>query len=420
MVWTIDNRPSIRQEKNGEFSVDCGNIAFDTAANPEGLASSMTSSHAPFPAPPADGVTEQHVHLGGSVSIYRLWEMGQIRGIRGLGSYEQFVHLAHRRPDTITSLDEYLRVFDLVEAIQSGPDSLRESIHVAASGAYRTAGMRQLGPGGEGADLEPPLAVRKLELRLCPLKRTGAPFLRGEHAGLYDLDRIIMAACQAAAETEVIYRSEMQVGLIFCFGRDLTWEANAVLAAKTRRWRAVYPNLIGVDLAGSERACPLSDPDDRARMRELFAEAAGGGPGSLGRTVHCGETSFVDLETFIATITALEPQRVAHPLAAVHAYWKRRDDRGLRLLAERGITCELCPWSNHLTGALPIERTGALLQLLDEFHIGYTLSTDSPALQKTSLALEIGLLLTHGGVQSEQVSRAFATAEVTTFLKRRG
>ncbi|MBI3328449.1 MAG: hypothetical protein HYZ81_17325 [Nitrospinae bacterium] len=379
----------------------------------------MTPYDPSFPPAPPEGVTEQHVHLGGSVSIYRLWEMGQMRGIRGLGSYDQFVRLAHRRPDTITSLDEYLRVFDLVEAIQSGPDSLRESIHVAVSGAYRTAGMRQFGPGGEGADLEPPLAVRKLELHLCPLKRTGAPFLHGEHAGLYDLDRIIMAACQAAAETAVIYRGEMKLGLIFCFGRDLTWEANAVLATKTRRWRAIYPNLVGIDLAGSERARSLAHPNDRARMRELFDEAAGTGPRSLGRTLHCGETPYVDLDTFLATVEALAPHRVAHPLVAAHAYWQRGDDRGLRLLADRGITCELCPWSNHLTGALPIERTGALFRLLDEFHVGYAISTDSPALQKTSLALEIELLLTRGGVKPEQISRAFATAEATTFLRSR-
>jgi adenosine deaminase len=363
-------------------------------------------------------VTEQHVHLGGSVSIYRLWEMGQMQGIRGLGSYEDFVNQAQRRPDNIHSLDDYLRIFDLVEAIQSGPQRLRESIHVAVSGAFRTGGMRRLGPGGEGADLEPALAVRKLELRLCPLKRTGAPFLRGEHAGLYDLDRVIMAACEAAAETAVMYRGAMQVGLIFCFGRDLTWEANTVLAGKMRRWRAVYPNLIGIDLAGSERTRSLVDPNDRARFRELFTEAGGAGSGALGRTIHCGETPFVDVETFVTTIQDLEPQRVSQPLAAAHAYWDRGDDRGLRLLSERGITCELCPWSNHLTGALPIERSGALLALLDDFHIGYTLNTDSPALQKTSLALEIELLLTRGGAQPEQISRAFATAEATTFLPR--
>ena len=367
------------------------------------------------PAPPG-GVTEQHVHLGGSVSIYRLWEMGQMHGIRGLGSYDEFLSKTHRRPDNAHSLEEYIRIFDLVEAIQSGPQNMRESIHVAVSGAFRTGGMRRLGPGGEGADMEPALAIRKLELRLCPLKRTGVPFLRGEHAGLYDLDRIIMAACQAAAEAEVFYHGDMRVGLIFCFGRDLTWEANAILAEKTRLWRETYSNIIGIDLAGSESARSLADPEDRARLRELFAGAAGSGPGALGRTIHCGETSAVDVNTFIATIEALEPHRVGHPLAAAHAYWDSGDDRGLRLLAERGITCEICPWSNHLTGILPIERSGELLCLLDQFHIKYTLNTDSPALQKTSLALEIELLLTKGGAQPEQISRAFETAEASTFL----
>jgi adenosine deaminase len=378
----------------------------------------MNQSVIQIPPAPPGGVTEQHVHLGGSVSIYRLWEMGQLRGIRGLSSYEEFVNEAHRRPENSGSLDKYLRIFDLVEAIQSGPQSLRESIHVAVNGAFRTGGMRRLGPGGEGADPEPPLAVRKLELRLCPLKRTGAPFLRGEHAGLYDLDRIIMVACEAAAEAEVIYRGAMRVGLIFCFGRDLTWEANAVLAAKIRRWRATYANLIGVDVAGSERACSLADANDRARLRELFDEAAGAGPGALGRTVHCGETSAVDLETFMATIRALAPQRVSQPLTAAHAYWDRGDDRGLRLLSERGITCEICPWSNHLTGALSIERSGTLLHLLDQYGVGYTINTDSPALQKTSLALEIELLLTRGGARPEQISQAFVTAETSSFLSR--
>lgn len=378
----------------------------------------MNQSAAQIPPAPPGGVTEQHVHLGGSVSIYRLWEMGQLQGIRGLSNYETFVNEAHRRPENSGSLDQYLRIFDLVEAIQSGPQSLRESIHVAVNGAFRTGGMRRLGPGGEGADMEPALAVRKLELRLCPLKRTGAPFLRGEHAGLYDLDRIIMAACEAAAETEVSYRGAMRVGLIFCFGRDLTWEANAVLASKIRRWRTTYPNLIGVDVAGSERACSLAEPNDRARLRELFDEATGIGPEALGRTIHCGETPAVDLDTFIATITALAPHRVSQPLTAAHAYWDRGDDRGLRLLSERGIVCEICPWSNHLTGALSIDRSGALLSLLDQYRVGYTINTDSPALQKTSLALEIELLLTRGGARPEQISQAFATADASSFLPR--
>ena len=62
-----------------------------------------------FPPVPAGGVTEQHVHLGGSVSIYRLWEMGQMRGIRGLGNYEEFISQAHLRPDSIHSLVSHRR-----------------------------------------------------------------------------------------------------------------------------------------------------------------------------------------------------------------------------------------------------------------------------------------------------------------------
>ncbi len=379
----------------------------------------MATSPIPFPEVPASGVTEQHVHLGGSVGIYRLWEMGQMRGIRGLGTYEDFISRAHLRKENIGSLDDYLRIFDLIESIQSGPESLRESIHVAVNGAFRTGGMRRLGPGGEGADLDQALAIRRLELRLSPIKRTGAPMLRGEHAGLYDLDRVIMAACEAAAETELVHRGQMQVGLIFCFGRDLTWEANRILAEKVRRWRDTYPNLIGVDLAGSERVLPLVTPEDRSRMGELFEEAAGTGADSLGRTIHCGETQYVTPDIFLETLRAVKPHRVSQPLVVAHSYWKNGDDRALRYLAEEGIVCELCPWSNHLTGAMPLARAGAFLSLLDEYGIGYTLNTDSPALQKTSLALEIDFLLREGGATPEQITRALHVADKSSFLPPR-
>ena len=39
-------------------------------------------------------VTELHVHLGGSVPLYRLWEIAIDRGIRGIGSgYEDFINI---------------------------------------------------------------------------------------------------------------------------------------------------------------------------------------------------------------------------------------------------------------------------------------------------------------------------------------
>ncbi len=359
-------------------------------------------------------LTELHVHLGGSVPIYRLWEMGIARGIRGVaGSYEDFIRLLHRTTDAIQDLDTYLEVFDQVELIQAGPQAVSESIRIAINGAFRTGGMRRLGPGGEGGDPNPIFAITRLELRFNPLKRTGALLSRGTTAGLFDVDRIIRAACESAQESELAYRGKIRTGLIFCFGRDMSWDANRILAEKIRYWKETYPNIVGIDLAGPESAMTLADPDDCARMGEIFDLA---GPG-LGRTVHLGETPHVTLDTFLQTLRVLNPQRVAHPVVAARSYWDAGDARGLELLAEKQIVCELCVQSNLLTKAVrSIEEYGRFLKTLDEFKIPYTFSTDSPALQLTTLAAELELLLTERAASPEQITRALKNANLATFI----
>jgi adenosine deaminase len=359
-------------------------------------------------------VTELHVHLGGSVPLYRLWEIAVDRGIRGIGSgYEDFINLLKIQDGKVKDLDSYLEVYDKIELIQSGPASVRESIIIAIHRAYRTGGMIKLGPGGEGGSPESLFAIRRFELRWNPLKRTGAVFLKGSHAGLYDMDRVIKSAVNAVEEVEIGFHGQIQVGHIFCFGRDLTFEANMALARKTRLWREKTNKIIGIDLAGHESVNPLSSPRKLEEMRIVFEEA---GPG-LGRTVHVGETPHVDVETFIKTVETLKPSRVGHPIAAVRALWDKRDDRGIKLLKERGIVCELCVKSNLLTGAVKdLPEYGRLLTTLDEYGIEYTFSTDAPSLQGTSLAEEMVMLLTSKAATPEQVLRALAVAERASFL----
>lgn len=359
-------------------------------------------------------VTELHVHLGGAVPLYRLWEMGIARGIRGVAhSYADFITILHRGANSIENLDDYLEVFDIVELIQAGPQAVDESIRIAINGAYRTGGMRQLGPGGEGGDPNPVFAITQLEIRFNPMKRTGILLSKGQIAGLFDVDRIIRAACESVEDSELAYRGEIRAGLIFCFGRDMSWEANRTLAEKINFWKRHQRKVIGIDLAGPESAMTLSDPADLDRMAELFALAGDG----IGRTVHLGETRHIDVDTFVNTVKALDPHRVAHPVAAVRAYWEDNDARGLEILAERKICCELCVKSNMLTRAITSpEEYGRFLKTLDEFGIPYTFSTDSPALQLSTLAGELELLLAHGAVTPEQLLRAFENAEGATFL----
>lgn len=364
-----------------------------------------------------DTATEIHVHLGGSVPLYRLWEIGIDRGIRGIGSgYEDFINILKIQDGRVRDLDTYLEVYDTIELIQSGPSSVRESIIIAIHRAYRTGGMGRLGPGGEGGAPEPLFTVRRLELRLNPLKRTGAVFLKGRHAGLYDVDRVIKAACDAVEEVEIGFKGKIEVGLLFCFGRDMTHEANMILAEKTKSWAARSGKIIGVDLAGSESSNPLDTPDKLEQMREVFATI----PNELGKTVHLGETPYVNLETFTKTVEALEPERVAHPIVAFREFLENNNDRGVKLLQERKIACEFCVKSNLLTRAVrDIEEYGAILRVCDKFSIPYTFSTDAPSLQGTSLAEELLLLLEHEAASPTQILEAMATAERVTFLGRR-
>lgn len=360
-------------------------------------------------------VSKVHVHLGGSVPLYRLWEIAIHRGIRGLGDgYEEFINLLRINPNETRDLDSYLEAYDTIELIQSGPEALRESIIIATHRAYRTGGMTQLGPGGEGGSPAPLFKIGRLELRFNPMKRTGAVFLKGRHAGLYDVDRVIKAACEAVEDVEIGFRDEIQVGLIFCFGRDMTFDANRILAEKTQLWRQNSNKIIGIDLAGSESVNSLSTPKQLKEMKTVF-DIAGEG---LGRTAHVGETRHTDLPTFIKTIEALNPHRVAHPITALRAYWEKKDDRGLKLLRERKLVSELCVKSNLLTQAVQdIDEYRRILTTLDEFEIPYTFSTDAPCLQVTSLAEEFMLLLKHKAATPEQILRSLRVADECTFLR---
>jgi adenosine deaminase len=361
-------------------------------------------------------VTELHVHLGGSVPIFRLWEMAIDKGIRGIGAgFEDFVDMVKIRSDRVKDLDSYLEVYDRIELIQSGPDSVRESIIIAINGTYRTGGMRKLGPGGEGGDPDPLFSIGRLELRFNPLKRTGAVFLKGSHAGLYDVDRVIKAATSAVEEVEIGFKGKLQVGLLFCFGRDMTFEANMVLARKIQEWQERSDKIIGVDLAGPESVNPLTDPKKLAEMKTVFDTIGD----RLGRTIHVGETPYTTIESFLNTVESLNPRRVAHPIIAFKALWDRKDDRGLKLLAERDIVCELCVKSNLLTGAVKsVDEYKRIINTLDDFGIRYTFSTDAPALQVTSLAEELLMLLESSAATPEQILRALAVADEESFLPK--
>jgi adenosine deaminase len=86
-----------------------------------------------------------------------------------------------------------------------------------------------------------------------------------------------------------------------------------------------------------------------------------------------------------AAIEVLGAERIGHGVRAIE------DPAVVELLAERRIPLEVCPTSNHLTGAAPAEAIHPI-GALDAAGCLVTLDADDPALFGTSLLEEYRLV----------------------------
>ena len=91
--------------------------------------------------------------------------------------------------------------------------------------------------------------------------------------------------------------------------------------------------------------------------------------------------------------------RLAHGIRAAE------DPALLRLLARRGVVCDVCPTSNLATGAVPAGTAHPVRALLAA-GVGVTLSTDDPGLFGTTLAREFRRVAAWGASGAELLACA--------------
>jgi aminodeoxyfutalosine deaminase len=153
---------------------------------------------------------------------------------------------------------------------------------------------------------------------------------------------------------------------------DVSGQHGAAAAWATLRWLARHPpqGTVGFGLGGPERGVP------RAAYRTVFGAARSLG---LRSTPHAGEHG--DHRQVRAAMDDLQADRIGHGLAAVD------DGPLLRELVERGVTLEVCPTSNVLTGAVRSYEQHPLPVLLDA-GVPVTIGTDDPGVFGTNLLEE--------------------------------
>lgn len=321
-------------------------------------------------------LTELHTHLGFSISPTSLWELAHDQGIKlPTKDYWEFEHLVviHEQKN----FEDYVQMYDLTEKIQSSPEALFNGVQTAISGAYRQNNITQL------------------ELRFNPI-------LRNRH-GEVDLDHLIVFTLQGMERAMLKY--PVKVGLILMMDRRFNDQENAGIVKKAIKYQ--NRGVVGIDLAGPIKRTKNARDFKPSQIAHLVTQAKAAG---LGVTIHTGEST--DVDEMWAVINELQPDRIGHGIACV------KDEQLMKVLRERQIVLETCPTSNLNTKLVrDFEHMRQIYQTLIDYQVPFTINTDGPEMQLTSLRAEFKLLYDHHILTAAQLLQANQVAHQATFIK---
>lgn len=328
-----------------------------------------------------ESLIDLHIHLGGAVAPHIMFAIAKEQGLKlPVRTYWDFVELITAKKDRCFGLEDYLAIMhEWTEKIQSSPYAIERSVYEVICKEYRSS------------------RVMQIEIRFNPMKRNAA--------GEKDLDHIIHAAMRGMDRAVLEYG--VRACLIFCLAREFSFEQNEILVNKAIKYQ--HRGVLGIDLAGSE-SCSVELNSDYVTLYEgLFARARSAG---LKTTVHTGETASTKSAGVVATVLKLKPDRIGH---GIHAAY---DDAALKLLADAGVTLEICPSSNLYTKAVAdLDELRFILDKFKEYHIPFTLNTDGPYLLRTNLAREVIMLLDANVLSVDDIRTCFDNAKRASFIK---
>ncbi|MCX8008623.1 MAG: adenosine deaminase [Patescibacteria group bacterium] len=325
-----------------------------------------------------DGVplTELHTHLGFCVSPTMLWEMAHDQGLKlptkNYWDFEKMVTIYESK-----TYEEYLMMYDLTEKIQSSPDALFMAAQHAVSGAYRTNN------------------ITKLEIRFNPILRN-----RG---GERDLDHLIVFALQGMERAMLKY--PVKAGIILMMDRRFTEQENAGIVKKAIKYKS--RGIVGIDLAGPINRTDQSKMFKPSHIKHLVEQAKEAG---LGVTIHTGEATNVD--EMWEVIHELHPHRIGHGIACVN------DPTLMEYLRNHNIVLETCPTSNlHTKLVRDFDHMREIYTTLKHHNVPFTINTDGPEMQRTSLRKEFQKLLMNNILTPDDILKANTIADHASFVQ---
>jgi adenosine deaminase len=205
----------------------------------------------------------------------------------------------------------------------------------------------------------------------------------------FSIADVIAAACEGLDEGS--RATGLPVGLVVCLLRHHDDETNLAVARAAAA--AAGRGVVGLDVAGDEQLFPSLAP-----YRAPYAIAAAAG---LGLTAHAAEAG--PASAAVEAVELLGASRIGHGSHVAD------DPAILGWAANEGVTIEVCPTSNVLTGAARSLRSHPLHAFLAA-GCRVVLGDDNPVNIGRRLAEEERLLVNDGGLTAEQLHRIHLTS----------
>ena len=108
----------------------------------------------------------------------------------------------------------------------------------------------------------------------------------------------------------------------------------------------------------------------------------------------------------------MAPDRIGHGTHTIH------DRAAVELVRERGVTLEMCPWSNYLTNSVRRVEDHPLKQLFDR-GVKVTINSDDPEVLDTNLNNEYRIAHEILGMSLEEIAACNRCAAEASFIPDR-
>jgi adenosine deaminase len=313
--------------------------------------------------------TDLHCHLDGSLRLDTIIDLAKKQQVKLPTTDRSELFRLLYAGDTCSSLDDYLRAFDITLSVMQTEDALERSAYELAADAHAEN-------------------VRYLEVRYCPLLHTRAG-LRPAQV----VEAVVRGLRNAKRELGIRY------GVILCAIRSQGPEASLRIAELCVAFK--NRGVVGFDVAGSE----VNNPAKLHRHAfQLVVD------NNISCTAHAGESFGPD--SVHQAIHKCGAHRIGHGTRLVE------NGDLLNYVNDHRIPLEVCPSSNLQTKAASSWETHPV-----DFYVDYglrvTINTDNRLITDTTVTKELHLCHKHYGWSLDQLKDIIVAGFKSSFMPYR-